>query len=250
MKVLMYFTLRAFIHFVFVLGNIENTFELDRKTGELKTSKTLSINKRQTYNLKIMAMEKRDSSDIKSLNSTFDLTVRLLDVNNQKPRFLKSVFEAKVRENQPIGTEVVRLRSIDDDLLPEYKEVTYEILKKNSGFYIDSKTGMIRTSIPLDRENRDKYALDVLVRNVAPPYGEDTCKVIITIDDVNDSPPIFTGGPHQEIHILENSLPVPRSIHRLRHTDADDVKNSRVTFKIVNFVKPSKVIRLDTMSGQ
>ncbi|XP_066927474.1 protein dachsous-like [Clytia hemisphaerica] len=239
------------IEYAIVSGNIENTFQLNRKTGELKTSKTLSINKRQTYNLMIMAMEKRDSSsNIKSLNSTFDLKVRLLDVNDQKPRFVKTEFQAKVRENQPIGTEVVQLQSIDDDLLPEYKEVTYKILEKNSGFYIDSKSGMIRTSIPLDRENWDKYTLDVLVRNVAPPHGEDTCKVIITIDDVNDSPPIFTGGAHQEIHILENSLPVPRSIHRLRHTDADDVKNSRVTFQIVNFVKPSKVIRLDSKTGE
>ena len=261
------------IEYDIVGGNSDAKFKLDRLTGALRTTKRLSIRERASYSLHIIAMEIRNSdgvgssapgssngiqtsstpTNVISLNTTFSLDIRVLDVNDQKPRFVKEVYTAHVKENRPIGTEVIGLQSTDDDSLLEYKEVTYGILEKNSGFYIDEKNGTIRTSIKHDRERRNAFLLNVIVRNVAAPHGEDTCEVRIIIDDVNDNPPIFTGGDHQELFVMENSLPVPRPFHRLRYTDADGVANSRVTFSVVSFEKPepsNKAIRLDEQTGE
>lgn len=270
---------RTGIKYAIVKGNPQDTFELHPLTGALKTMKALSVFEQQSYSLHIMAMEIRDKvaitastssgkssgdkdgkvstttdrNNIISLNTTFTLEIRVVDVNNVKPRFLYPVVQAHVKENRPVGTKVIRLQSNDGDLLPEYKAVTYGILEKNSGFYIDEKSGMIRTSIKHDREHRPYFVLNVIVRNVAAPHGEDTCEVQINIDDVNDNPPIFTGGDHQELSVLENSLPVPRPFHRLRYIDADGDANSKVTFSVVSWEKPEKsttAIRLDKDTGE
>ena len=266
---------RTGIKYAIVNGNPQGTFELDPLSGALKTMKGLSVFERQSYSLHIMAMEIRDKitatastsssssgkssdgkgtdNDIVSLNTTFTLEIRVVDVNNVKPRFMHPVEQAHVKENRPVGTKVIRLQSNDGDLLPEYKAVTYAILEKNSGFYIDEKSGLIRTSIKHDREQRPYFVLNVIVRNVAAPHGEDTCEVQIHIDDVNDNPPIFTDGEHQTLSVLENSLPVPRPFHRLRYIDADGDVNSKVTFSVVSFEKPDKsttAIRLDKDTGE
>ena len=272
---------RTTIQYAIVGGNPGGTFTLDRATGALRTTKRLSIRQRASYSLRVMAMEVRDkdtktshktSSDgipakpgssnsnnalvvspskIESLNTTYTLDIRVLDVNDQKPRFTRKTYTAHVKENQSIGTRVIRLQSTDDDLLPKYKEVTYAILEKSTGFYIDRKSGVIRTSIRHDRERRSTFLLNVVVGNVASPHGEDTCEVNIIIDDVNDNAPIFTGGAHQKLSVLENSLPVPRPFHRLRYTDSDGEQNSRVTFSIVSLQGlATKAIRLDPQSGE
>ena len=172
-------------------------------------------------------------------------------MNDKRPRFKRKVYKVHVKENEPIGTSVVQLESSDNDLLPEYKAVTYEILDTDTrGFYINSSTGVIHTLIRHDREVRDSFVLDVIVRNVAPPHAEDSCEVHVKIDDVNDNPPIFSAGNSETHHILENSLPVPRSFHKLMYTDADDELNSRVTFSIIHFENASTAIRLDGNTGQ
>jgi len=240
------------IEYAIQSGNYGETFALDRFTGSLKTKKPLSVSDRQSYHLIIEATEKRESTlKIASLKSTYGLTVHVLDVNDQKPRFMKSIYTVHVKENEPIGTSVVKVEAIDSDMLPEYKAVTYEILGTDPrGFCINESDGVIYTSIRHDREIRNKFVLDVIVRNVAPPHAEDSCEVHIVIDDVNDNPPIFSAGPSETHHLLENSLPVPRPFHKLRYTDADDERNSRVTFSIAHFDNVSTAIRLDKKTGQ
>ena len=58
-----------------------DTFQLDRFTGSLRTKKRLSVSEKQSYQLTVVAMEKRESKSnvlkIPSLKSTFSLTVHV-----------------------------------------------------------------------------------------------------------------------------------------------------------------------------
>lgn len=68
--------------------------------------------------------------------------------------------------------------------------VTYSIIAGNTydAFSITNYTGEIRVKNPLDFENITSYSLDV---RASDGIFEDFAKVIITILNINDNPPVF-----------------------------------------------------------
>ena len=45
---------------------------------------------------------------------------------------------------------------------------------------------------PFDYEEETIYNLQVIARNVAPPYESDSANVVITVRDINDNAPVFS----------------------------------------------------------
>lgn len=50
-----------------------------------------------------------------SLASFQNLKIHVLDINDNAPRFEKSIYRANVTENLPSGTSVVQLKAMDTD---------------------------------------------------------------------------------------------------------------------------------------
>lgn len=71
--------------------------------------------------------------------------------------------------------------------------VTYEIVNGNTddAFSITNYTGEIRVKNPLDYERTTSYSLDV---RASDGIYDDFAKVIITILNINDNPPIFVAN--------------------------------------------------------
>jgi len=93
------------------------------------------------------------------------LYVRVVDVNDEPPRFNESDFFMSVTENQPSGTEVGRLVAFDADLPPNDRhtfklDVSSELSEL---FGVDLLSGVIYTKRELDRETRDSYQLTAVV---------------------------------------------------------------------------------------
>ena len=229
-------------------GNEDGTFSLGSTNGELITRKMLNIYKTKKYHLTIVASEKRNPTDrTPSLNSTMVLIVDVIDVNDKKPKFTKHNYQAHLEENMPIGSVVVQLNSTDADLDKQFTDVTYQLLDSEHLFSIDAVTGIITTKTAHDREQDSLFSVSVIVKNVADPYGEDTCTVIISIQDVNDFPPVFSEGATTKLHILENSQ--PGNIHKFVIHDPDEGINAKVDFQI----KPlqfSNIFKLDKTTGE
>ena len=72
-------------------------------------------------------------------------------------------------------------------------------------FRIDSESGSIRTLTLLDRETIEKYTIEVLAIDQGTPQLNGTATVIITLNDVQDSHPVFTQKVYN-FTIDENSL--------------------------------------------
>ena len=161
------------------------------------------------------------AEDGPSRKSTHAVQVYVVD-RQHLIRFGKPVYRAHVPENAPAGTLVLDGLSVMAD---NGSQVKFDIMSGGSdGFRIersgDNGTTVVRlvTRRPLDRENQPIY--DLVIRAVsAHPPGTATCRVIISVDDVNDNRPIFSA--------LEYHFEVPTSamkydrVGRVKAVDAD-----------------------------
>lgn len=114
------------------------------------------------------------------------------------------VREFTVKENARAGTFVGHLGDELPDAAPPYTIVPVPGSAVNDDLKIDPHTGEIRTRHPLDRENKDHYAL------VAIPASGDNVRVVVKVLDENDNAPTFP-TPIMNVEFSENT---PRDVKR------------------------------------
>lgn len=123
------------------------------------------------------------------------------DVNDNSPEIVDPQEDVvSVREEQPAGTEVVRVRAIDRDN-GHNATITYSILKGRDSdgygygmFSIDPVTGLIRTRVSLDHEEHTIYRLAVAATDGGKPPKQTTRVLRIEVLDLNDQRPTFTSS--------------------------------------------------------
>lgn len=127
-----------------------------------------------------------------SLETTANLTVNITDVNDNEPYFSTNLYSANVPENRAAGHFVTRVSAKDKDI-GDNADISYSLSPKASAILrIQSRTGVISTARPLDREvtptlNFKVFAID----NGSPERMTGTAEVSITITDMNDNAPEF-----------------------------------------------------------
>lgn len=123
------------------------------------------------------------------------------DVNDNAPEIVDPQEDVvSVREEQPAGTEVVRIRAIDRDN-GHNATITYSILKGRDSdgqgfgmFSIDPVTGLIRTRVSLDHEEHTIYRLAVAATDSGKPPKQTSRLLRIEVLDLNDQRPTFTSS--------------------------------------------------------
>lgn len=98
------------------------------------------------------------------------LNITILDSNDHSPQFSTFNYIAKVRENAPNGTFVIRVTATDKDIGTN-GEIKYSLdpLPNYDGlFKIDPQTGKVWTNAPLDYEKQSKYVLSVSAQDLGP----------------------------------------------------------------------------------
>ncbi|KTG32913.1 hypothetical protein cypCar_00019139 [Cyprinus carpio] len=127
--------------------NLKNSeagaFFLDTSTGCLTLERELDFEKQQFYNLTVRAV---DHGKPRSLSSSCFIEVEVLDVNENlnRPLFTQFVHNAAVMEDATVGTSVLTLTTVDNDLGRD--GVVRYYIHDGSGlgiFTIDEETGMI-----------------------------------------------------------------------------------------------------------
>ncbi|KAL6446112.1 hypothetical protein ACFW04_001038 [Cataglyphis niger] len=161
-----------------------------------------------------------------------------LDENyNHKPVFSNcSNYAPVVKEEEPAGTVVIQVHAEDKDSPEEGGTITYSFVTapdERLKFEINNKTGVIRTTQMLDRDEpaREKEVyLTVLATDNGRPQLDDVCTFKVTIEDVNDNSPVFDKVAYTES--VPQDLPVGREVMRVSATDIDDGNNSVVRYNL------------------
>ncbi|XP_055064438.2 protocadherin-16 [Misgurnus anguillicaudatus] len=220
-------------------GNAAGRFSLSPSSGSLSILKPLDREEQESYNLTIVA----EDHGIPQHSTTQVLSIQVIDVNDEAPHFESSEFEAKIRENQPAGTSILKVSATDRDHgtngLVTYGGVTED------GFTINPETGVISVTQVLDRELQDHYTITVYAKDAGIPPNFAKAKVHITVQDENDNAPAF-GREHYSIEVPENQEPV--ELFALKATDQDTGEKGRLEYKITAG-DPDGDFQLDASSG-
>ncbi|GAB1604130.1 protocadherin beta-15-like [Argonauta hians] len=169
------------------------------------------------------------------LKAKKQFSVKVTDVNDVEPHFTKDTFQFLTYENQKVHFPIGFINATDPDL-GDGGQLTYSIINDNNNdnipFYL-SKDGFISTSQSIDREMKDMYKFEVLVKDNGTPSLNDTANIIIEILDKNDNAPYFTfpmNDPYNlDVHYHPNSK---KDITILKGSDKDTGNNAFLTYGI------------------
>ncbi|XP_058263966.1 protocadherin alpha-8-like [Hemibagrus wyckioides] len=211
----------------------------DGKTPILILQKQLDRESAQNVKLLLTAVDGGKPSK----SGTTEITINVLDINDNAPVFTEDSYTVMLHENAPIGTTVIQLNATDlDD--GSNGEIVYSIgnnvnNKLRELFEISPITGEIIVKGILDFEVKDKYEIDIQAsdKGLAPMTSDKT--VTIKIVDVNDNAP--------EIEVTSFSSVIPEdsrsgtTIALISVSDSDSGVNGKVSCSVTEDM-PFKLI--------
>ncbi|KAJ8280395.1 hypothetical protein GJAV_G00054020 [Gymnothorax javanicus] len=234
-------------------NNQDAVFIIEKETGIIKLDKPLDHEVVEAFHFKVSATMQQARVDSVS---TVDVEVKVLDLNDNKPAFESTSYEATVMEGMPIGTNIIQVRALDPDWGAN-GQVTYSIApslsedmdQTGSMFTIDSTTGWISTLRDLDYETSPSYTITVVASDLGEAVSlSSTTTVSVIVTDINDNPPKFVEDYYRGA--VRESDP-PGEVVAVLNTKDDDSSdiNRQVSYHITGG-NPRGVFALGLVQGE
>ncbi|CAF2963653.1 unnamed protein product [Rotaria sp. Silwood2] len=201
----------------------------------LRLLKSLDREKRNIYKMKILA---NDGQHIGKLL----LDVYILDSNDNVPKFEHEKYQIKLREDTPIGTNIIHIHAYDNDeglnALINYTIMTDNPLS-SFPFQINVTTGIIKLLQSLDYEYETNYHFSVRARDNGPDAVSVYAQIEIDILDVNDCPPdidfiLPDNHSQKNIFYIEEEKENNTRLFHLSVSDKDSV-NNKILLKLLTY---------------
>ncbi|KAK6620930.1 hypothetical protein RUM43_011229 [Polyplax serrata] len=217
-------------------------FSIDENTGELTINQPVSSSDtpKGQYEMVIRAHD----YGLPKLHEDVRVNVRVGVPGNQRPYFKGnarnkngiSIYEVSIKENIGPNEEIKKLEGVDPDGVDS--KLSYQIAEGgNDNFALNETTGILKTSpySNFDLENNPKvYELQVITIDSGTPVPETgTTTVVVTIEDVNNKPPVFTESTYSA-YVDENSE-LNSTLLVVKAVDADE--NYNIVYRILKPIK-------------
>ncbi|NXC06882.1 PCDC2 protein, partial [Orthonyx spaldingii] len=167
-------------------------------------------------------------------SGTAQISVRVVDTNDNPPAFDRSTYTVSLLENSLPGTLVVKLNASDPDEGSNgdvvYSFGSYTPQKVRQLFSVDPHSGEVRVNGTLDYEEASSYEIYVQATDQGPVSLAGHCKVLVNIVDANDNVP--------EVELTSLYSPVPEDarsgtvVALMSVTDQDSGLNKQVSLRI------------------
>ncbi|KAJ8410896.1 hypothetical protein AAFF_G00188530 [Aldrovandia affinis] len=234
-------------------NNQDSVFVVEKETGVIKLDKPLDHEVIDTFHFKVSATMQQARIDSVSI---VDVEVKVLDLNDNKPAFESSSYEATVMEGMPIGTRIIQVRALDSDWGAN-GQVTYslapppnvEMDRTTDTFTIDSNTGWVSTLKDLDHETYPSYSFAVVASDLGETVSlSSSTTVSVIVTDINDNPPNFVEDYYRGA-VRESDPPGEVvAVLNTRDDDSSDV-NRQVSYHITGG-NPRGVFALGLVQGE
>ncbi|XP_072812507.1 protocadherin beta-7 [Vicugna pacos] len=156
--------------------------------------------------------------------------ILVLDINDNIPEFVQSLYKVQVPENSPVGSLVVTVSARDLDtgsngeIVYAFFYATERILKT---FRINPTSGNLHLKAALNYEEMQTYTLTIQAKDGGGLSGK--CTVMVQVTDINDNPPELLMSSFTS-PIKENSPETVVAVFRIR--DRDSGNNAKTVCSI------------------
>ncbi|KAK6173109.1 hypothetical protein SNE40_016628 [Patella caerulea] len=210
-------------------------FTINPNSGVISSRREIDYETNQFFNFTVTA------TNMVEAKSEVNIVIHILDINDNHPVFLKSVYIGEIRESAPINSLVTDkaksplvVQAKDDDY-DANALLRYEISDNEAKNYftIDLNTGTLRTITGLDHETISMFNFTIHVYDGGKPSLQaiTPATVIINVLDVNDSPPRFPTHTHMAKVLLPTYKDI--TVIELKASDPDGRENDMLTYSIV-----------------
>nr|XP_046151201.1 protocadherin gamma-C5-like isoform X5 [Oncorhynchus gorbuscha] len=207
-----------------------NELRNGRKLPELVIERALDREKKAVHHLLLTALD--GGNPVRS--GTSQITIIVLDNNDNVPLFENNVYKVSINENSPTGTFMVKLKATDNDE-GQNGEVKYTFGERTpesvlSTFHINPVTGEMFLKGELDSESAANYEIDVAAKDEGIPEMEGHCSVLVEVIDLNDNPPeiVLTSKPSP----VREDAPRGTVVALIGARDLDSGNNGKVTLEL------------------
>lgn len=228
----------------------EQFLELDRFLGTFKVKKSLEYLEHPL----VMNISAMDGGGL----STTD-TVQFI-VRPDLPSLERQRLQIDIYENEPIGTQVTRLKCHEPDL--QHSCQFHLVNATDRNFQVDTWTGIISTVDLIDREMLEARLLEVLVISKANLQTVEVItnsskyplvlpfqllQVQVQILDENDNPPYLT-NTSIVVHLKE-SVQEGTEVFDLSRLIADEDTNNKFDYQMINCTNCDGTFSLNRKTG-
>ncbi|KAF5923426.1 hypothetical protein HPG69_006596 [Diceros bicornis minor] len=228
----------TYVEYSIISGNSQNNFHLEtsfihseypyKQVGYLVLVHNLDREATASHKLVILASD----HGCPPLSSTAIVSIDVLDVNDNPPKFNSLKYHAHVKESTPLGSHITVVSANDHDV-GSHAEIIYRIISGNEKghFHLEEKTGVLYLIKPLDYEETIKFTLTVQASDEEKKHFSFAVVFVNVLDD-NDHAPQFM-FPSLNCVVPEN-LPVFSTICSVNALDFDAGPYGELTYSILS----------------
>lgn len=210
---------------------VEHSHPFKIYDGDITVKSIIDREVKEKYSLSLIAKDNGNPS----LNSTVPITITVLDLNDNSPKFTQNKYTKEVHEGTRPNSVVATVKATDPDK-DDNGNVKYSLLNARGVFSINRDSGDIRLITPLDFENDAQHEFHLIVRasDGGKPPKSSSCIVAISVIDNNDNKPIFI--PPSYTKTVDESLQVRSNVLTVTALDSDSASNSVLTYSILSSI--------------
>ncbi|XP_077627075.1 protocadherin-23 [Crocuta crocuta] len=224
------------VDYSIISGNSQNNFHVEtsfihseypyKQVGYLVLLHSLDREAAASHNLVILASD----HGFPPLSSTAIVSIEVLDVNDNPPKFNTLKYHAHVKESTPLGSHITVVSATDRDVGP-HAEIVYYIISGNEKghFHLEGKTGVLYLIKPLDYEEMTKFTLTIQASDEERKHFSFAVMFINVLDD-NDHAPQFMFSSLR--CVVPENVPVFSTICSVNALDFDAGPYGELTYSI------------------
>ncbi|KAF5298417.1 hypothetical protein FQR65_LT01195 [Abscondita terminalis] len=232
------------IHYFIVRDRTGGRFEVDERSGVVRTRGTDLFQLDMEYVLYVKAEDQNGRVDERRFQSTPEERLSIVG-GKRAPQFYMPSYEAEIPENQKKDSDIisVKAKSFAD------REIRYTLKAQGQGagtFNIGPTSGIVKLAKELDFEDlRQPHVYSLVVTATEDSGGFSTSvELTIRVTDVNDNAPKFE-LPDYQAHNVDEDIPLGTSILKVKAMDSDSGANAEIEYIVSDdhfSVDPSGII--------
>ncbi|XP_035272356.1 protocadherin-10a isoform X3 [Anguilla rostrata] len=207
-----------------------------------------------SYTITVVAKDK----GIPSLATSKSIKVQLSDENDNAPRFVQSIYDVYVTENNVPGAYIYAVSAVDPDI-GQNAHISYSILEcviqgmpVFTYVSINSENGYLYALRSFDYEQLKDFSFMVQAKDSGTPELSSNATVNVVIVDQNDNAPsviapLGKNGTAKE-HLPRSAEP-GYLVTRIVAMDVDDGENARLSYSILRGNEMG-MFRMDWRTGE